>query len=105
MEFYIERANLGADIEPDLTPSGTSVVELRVAVNFNKKVGDEWETETDWHRLSAFGKVADKIMKMNLSKGDPITAKGTIRVSQKDDKWYTNFYINRIQKLARMGEE
>lgn len=104
MEFYVERATLGTDPEIDMTANGNTIAKLRVAVNFNKKVNDEWETETDWHNFTAFGNVADKIIRMNLVKGDSVTAKGVIRTSNKDDKWYTNFHVNRIFKLARKDD-
>ena len=105
LEFTAERATLGADPEIDMTPNGNTIAKLRVAVNTNKKVDGEWESETDWYSMAAFGNTADRIIKMNLVKGDSVYVKGGVRTSNKDDKWYTNYNINRIQKLARKDDE
>jgi single-strand DNA-binding protein len=77
--------NLGADPEIRATNSGTSVANLRVAVNGRRKVGDQWEDETTWLTVTAFGREADNIGKY-LSKGRKVAVEGRISVRQYEDK-------------------
>ena len=110
MKFSIERATLGTDPEYDVTANGNTVAKLNVAVNHNRKVNNEWETETDWFNLVCYGNTADKVMKMELSKGDSIViTDGSVRVSVVGEgdarKWYTNYIVSRFGKLERYNNE
>lgn len=70
-------ARLGADPEIRQTRSGTSVLELRFAIDARVKEGDEWQTKTTWLRASLFGKRAEALSG-RLSKGDRIGISGAL---------------------------
>jgi single-strand DNA-binding protein len=50
----------GHDADFHFTPNGTSVTTVSVATKESWKTADnEWQNRTDWHRVVAFGKLAE----------------------------------------------
>ncbi|MGC9023052.1 MAG: single-stranded DNA-binding protein, partial [Dissulfurimicrobium sp.] len=62
---------LGADPEIRYTQDGTPVANLRLATNRAVKKGEQWEEETDWHRVIAWRRLAE-ICERYLNKGSLI---------------------------------
>jgi single-strand DNA-binding protein len=50
---------LGADPEIRYTPDGTPVANFSLATDSPIKKGDQWETETEWHRIVAWRRLAE----------------------------------------------
>ncbi len=97
--------NLGADPEIRYTPSGTAVATLRLATSETRtnKEGKK-ETKTEWHRIVAFGKLAE-ICAEYLSKGRQIYIEGKIQTRAWDDKngnkrYTTEVLANSMQMLG-----
>lgn len=79
--------NLGRDPELRVTPTGTSVLSLSVAVN--DRVRDqqtgEWRDRANWVDVVVFGSRADGIAP-RLAKGSKVAVSGRLRWSQWQDK-------------------
>lgn len=79
--------NLGRDPELRVTPTGTSVLSLSVAVN--NRVRDqqtgEWRDRANWVDVVVFGSRADAIAPF-LAKGSKVAVSGRLRWSQWQDK-------------------
>ena len=79
--------NLGRDPELRVTPTGTSVLSLSVAVN--DRVRDqqtgEWRDRANWVDVVVFGSRADGIAPF-LAKGSKVAVSGRLRWSQWQDK-------------------
>jgi single-strand DNA-binding protein len=68
----------GQDAEYHFTSNGTSVTTLSVATKESwRNVNGEWQSRTDWHRVVAFGKLAEYAKA--LAKGTHVMAQGTLR--------------------------
>jgi single-strand DNA-binding protein len=78
--------NLGRDPEVRALPSGQSVANLSVATKalFTNRNGERQE-RTEWHRVVAFGKLADNCQRL-LSKGRQIYVEGRLRTRQYEAK-------------------
>ena len=78
--------NLGRDPEVHALPSGQSVANLSVATEarFTDRKGERQE-HTEWHRVVAFGKLADNCERL-LSKGRQIYVEGRLRTRQYEAK-------------------
>lgn len=66
------------------------VTNVEVAANYNRKVGEEWRTQTLWNRVSAFSRVAERAKK--AGKGDLVHITGRVHQNsyEKDgEKVYT----------------
>jgi single-strand DNA-binding protein len=73
--------NLGADPELRVTPSGTSVLKLRMATTESYLDRNNARQErTEWHSITVWGKRADALAKI-VTKGDKILIQGRIRTS------------------------
>ena len=72
---------LGADPEIKQTRSGTSVLELRIAIDARTKKGEEWVTLTTWCRASLFGRRADALAS-SLRKGERVGISGALCVRE-----------------------
>jgi single-strand DNA-binding protein len=74
--------NLGRDPEVRALPSGQSVANLSVATKarFTDRNGEPQE-RTEWHRVVAFGKLADNCQRL-LSKGRQVYVEGRLRTRQ-----------------------
>src|SRR5580692_9970473 len=73
--------NLGADPELRVTPSGQSILKLRLATteSYLDKGGTRQE-RTEWHRITVWGKRGEALSKM-LAKGMTIFVEGRIQTS------------------------
>jgi single-strand DNA-binding protein len=73
--------NLGADPETKYTPSGTMVVELRLAVNPRPRSGQP-EGPPTWYRISAWDRLADRLDKLSqqgyVAKGRTLYVEGRL---------------------------
>ena len=97
--------NLGADPEIRYTPSGMAVATFRIATSetWTNKEGQR-ETRTEWHRIVAFGKLAE-ICGEYLSKGKQVYIEGRITTRQWDDRdgnrrYTTEIVANTLQMLG-----
>jgi len=75
--------NLGADPESRFMPSGEQVVTLNVATTrrWKDKQTGERKDETEWHRVTIFGKLAE-IAAQYLKKGSKCYLEGRIKTSK-----------------------
>jgi len=96
--------NLGADPEIRYTPSGMAVANFRIATSETFNKDGQKETRTEWHRIVAFGKLAE-ICGEYLAKGKQVYIEGKIQTrkwTDKDgnDKYTTEILANQMQMLG-----
>ncbi|MGQ0709776.1 MAG: single-stranded DNA-binding protein [Rhodoferax sp.] len=104
--------NLGRDPEIRYLPSGEPVANVTLATSskFKNKSGEMVE-ETEWHRVTFFGKLAD-IVGQYLKKGRSIYVEGRLKTRKYTDKdgiekYATDIIANEMQMLGGregMGE-
>ena len=76
--------NLGAD--PEVRPARqTTVGNLRVATSHKAKKGQEWIEETEWHRVTVFGRTADNVAKY-CKKGSKLYIEGRLQTRKYIDR-------------------
>ncbi|WP_137884885.1 single-stranded DNA-binding protein [Ralstonia sp. 3PA37C10] len=75
--------NLGADPETRYMPSGDAVTNIRVATTdrFKDKASGEMRENTEWHRISFFGRLAE-VAGEYLKKGSPVYVEGRLKTRQ-----------------------
>jgi len=100
---------LGADPEIRYTAGGTAVVNLRVATDSPVKRGDNWESETEWHRVVAWDRLAEFCGEY-LSKGRLVYIEGRLRTRSWEDqegnkRWTTEIVARDIQALDSKGKD
>jgi single-strand DNA-binding protein len=104
--------NLGRDPEVRYLPSGDPVANVTIATSskYKSKTGEMVE-ETEWHRVTFFGKLAE-IVGQYLKKGRSVYVEGrskTRKYTDKDgvEKFATDIIANEMQMLGSregMGE-
>lgn len=99
---------LGSDPEMRYTTNGVAVANLRIATDSPVKRGDEWETETEWHRIVAWNRLAEFCGEY-LSKGRLVYVEGRLRTRSWEDqegnkRWTTEIVARDIQGLDSKGE-
>ena len=78
--------NLGRDPETRYTKDGTPVSHFTLATSESwKDQQGQRQEKTEWHRLVAFGKLAE-IVKEYLTKGKQIYVEGRLQTNSWDDK-------------------
>jgi single-strand DNA-binding protein len=79
--------HLGADPELRYTSNGLAVATLNIATNERFKAGDseEWQERTEWHRVVAWGKLAE-IAGEYLAKGRQVYVEGRLQTRSWEDK-------------------
>ncbi len=78
--------NLGADPEVRYAQSGTPVANFRIATTESwRKADGEREELTEWHRIVAFGKLAE-ICGQYLSKGMRVYIEGRLQTRKWEDR-------------------
>lgn len=102
--------HLGKDPEVKYTASGAAVANLSVATSESwkdKNTGEKQE-KTEWHRVSAFGRLAE-IMGEYLKKGAQVYIEGRIQTRKWQDKdgndrYTTEIVASEMQMLGGRGE-
>jgi single-strand DNA-binding protein len=74
---------LGADPAQKETKSGIAMVTFPLATS--RKIGEEGEEETQWHRVITWGKQAEHC-KQFLAKGNSVYVEGSVRTRKYDGK-------------------
>lgn len=78
--------NLGADVDYKETDNGLAIAKFSVATNETyKNKDDETVEKTEWHRITAFGRLAE-ICQEYLKKGDKVFIEGKFQTSKWTDK-------------------
>lgn len=104
--------NLGKDPETRYIPDGTAICNFSVATTdkFKDKATGEQKESTEWHRCSAFGKLAE-ICGQYLKRGSTVYLEGNIKTRKYTDKdgierYATEIRVNSMQMLsARTASE
>ena len=79
--------NLGADPESRSLPSGSEVVNLRVATSENWKDKDGNRQErTEWHRVTIFNENLGRVAKNYLRKGSKVYLEGQLQTRKWTDQ-------------------
>ena len=102
--------NLGADPDVRYSSTGSAVVNFRIATseNWTNKEGGK-ETRTEWHRIVAFGKLAE-ICAEYLKKGKQVYVEGRLRSRSWEDKegnkrWTTEIVASNVVMLGGAGDQ
>jgi single-strand DNA-binding protein len=89
--------NLGMNPEVKKTETGKKLVRFSVATNESyKNANGEKVTETQWHNLVAWGKVAD-IAEKYLNKGSEVVIEGKLINKSYTDKEGIKKYVSEVQ--------
>lgn len=96
--------NLGRDPEIRYTPGGLAVANFSIATTENWTKDGQKETRTEWHRIVAFGRLAE-ICGEYLSKGRQVYIEGKIQTREWEDKeknkrYTTEIVANQMQMLG-----
>lgn len=97
--------HLGADPESRATSTGTLIALVNIATTSSRKSGTEWVESTDWHRLTAFEKNAEFLLRY-ARKGALLAVDCTVKPSSWTDAkgvkhYVTNLVIQKIHHLER----
>ncbi|WP_456440647.1 single-stranded DNA-binding protein [Caldithrix abyssi] len=101
---------VGRDAELRYTPSGASVASFSLATNFRSKDADgNWQENTEWHNVSAFGTLAD-FAGQYIKKGRLLYVEGRLQTRSWEDQnnvkhYRTEIIANSIQLLGPKPEE
>lgn len=79
------------------TASGALVANLSLATNERRKVGSEYKDLTEWHRITAFGKLAE-IVRDYVKKGSHLYLEGRLNTQSWDDNGTTRYATGVIVK-------
>lgn len=91
--------NLGQDPEIKTLENGNKMAKMSVATNESyKNAAGEFETETQWHNVIAFGKTAE-IAEKYLQKGSEVLLEGKLMHRNYTDKDGQKRYISEVQVL------
>lgn len=100
--------NVGQD--PEIRQGNFIVAALSIATTrkWRDKAG-ETQSETEWHRVSAFDRLAE-IISQYVRKGDPIYIEGRLRTRKYEDKqgverWVTEIIAEQLQLLRQKDSD
>ena len=99
--------NLGAAPEIKTLEGGKKMARFSIATNESyKNAKGEKVTETQWHNLVAWGKVAD-IVEKYLTKGKEVVIEGKLVSGSYNDKEGSKKYFTEVQvnELLMLGEK
>ena len=109
MNKIIVIGNLGNDPEMRYTPNGQSVTSFNIASNRRYRTADgEQREETEWFRVSAFGRLAD-VCNQYLTRGQQVYVEGRLRGRSYTDRdgqprYSLDITLTEMQMLGRRGD-
>ena len=71
-----------------------NVTHISVATNYNRRDGDTWKSDPEWHRITLFGKLRDRIAKTTI--GDLVRITGRIGQSSYKVEGQTRYSVDLI---------
>jgi len=89
--------NVGADPETRYTGAGSAITSFRVATSErwkDKQTGENQE-RTEWHSITAFGKLAE-IVGQYVKKGGQVYVEGSLRTDKYTDKEGVERYATKV---------
>lgn len=87
---------LGKDPEVRQTQNGNAICNLSAATSRKyKDAQGEYQEETEWHRISLFGRMAE-LAGQYLSKGSSVYIEGRLRTRKYTDKEGIDRYVTEI---------
>lgn len=90
--------NVGKDSEQMTTANGNVLTKFSIAVSDNYKGKDgNWVDVTDWFNVQYWNDI-------ELKRGEKVYVSGKVKVSKKDETFYTNFVADQIFKLQGKTE-
>jgi single-strand DNA-binding protein len=91
---------LGQDPDVRYTQSDTAVANMSIATSERyKDKNDEWQERTEWHRVVAWGRLAE-ICQEYLRKGSQVYIEGPIQTRKWEDKEGRDRYTTEIKALT-----
>jgi single-strand DNA-binding protein len=87
--------NLGRDPELKTFEKGGKLVKFSIATNEEYFVNGEKRTETNWHNLSAWGKLAERVAG-ELRKGSFVSIEGRLKTRDYTDKSGQKRYVTEV---------
>ena len=96
--------NLGKDPEVIFTPAGLAICKISLATTESRKVNDQWQDETEWHKVTLFGHDANSVGD-HCRKGSQIYVEGKVRYDsyEKDGikRHTTEVIVRKLQRLSK----
>lgn len=98
--------NVGRDPETRYTADGAAICNVSIATSskWKDKASGEWKEETEWHRVSFFGRIAE-VAGEYLAKGSQCYVEGRLKTRKYKDKEGVEKYATDIiaEKLQLLG--
>ncbi len=102
---------LGRDPELRTTQGGQNICRLNMGTTrtYNNRDTNEKVEETEWHRITVWGKSAENCGKY-LKKGSQVYVEGRLRTSSYEDKegikrYSTEIVAENVQFLSKKGQQ
>jgi single-strand DNA-binding protein len=95
--------NLGTDPESRFMPNGNQVVTLSIAttMSWKDKTTGEKKSETEWHRVTMFGALAEIAAKY-LTKGSKVYIEGRIKTTKYNKEGVDHYSTGIISDVMKM---
>ena len=74
--------------------SNDKVTYLDIAANYSRKVGDQWQDDVHWNRVTLFGKAKERAD--TLAKGDLVHVTGRVRQNRYEKDGTPQFGVDLI---------
>lgn len=92
---------LGKDPQAAAMPSGTAVSKFSVATNEDYKKDGEKVEHTEWHQVTAFGRLAE-VCNQYLEKGSPVYLEGKLRTRRWEKEGQAHYSTEVLLSELRM---
>jgi len=99
--FLVGRLGKNPEVKGEGEKGKRASFSLATSRGYLDKVSGQWSEITEWHRVVAWGKMAE-ICQKHLQKGDPVCIEGRIQHSiWKDDKGLTRSATDIVAEQVR----
>ena len=99
---------VGKDPEITYSKGGLAIAKFSLATTDSRKVGDNWEDHTEWHKITLFNKTAE-FCGQYVTKGSQVYVEGKVTYGSYEvegvKRYTTDIIGNQMQLLSAGGGE
>lgn len=100
--------NTGKDPDIRYSNNGNAIANFNLATSRSYKKGEEWQKDTEWHKIVSFGDLAERIAE-KVKKGMLLYLTGRLQTRDWEDKdgnkrWTTEIIIDSMKMLGSKND-
>lgn len=97
--------NLGQEVTVRQSQSGNKIASVSIATNKSAKIDGQWQNKSTWHKVVAFGKLAERLAQLRKGEMAFLVGELTVESWQSQDgqqRTETKVYLSKVVRAQEL---